>query len=195
MPGVQTNHLCGGIQYFDGQFDDARLLINLARHSGHHLVASKRYRETWSEQGYEFPVEGSDAPFEATLTDVGRLVAELTATPFATVRPECGPKPPKETIGIRFAGAVTTITWADCWDDEDGFVVEVIYSGTNAAGPVDDRVEYSVAANLTEFDLPAGDGLDGGCGLSMEVRLYVVRGADRQLANGIALINDCPGQG
>ncbi|WP_132055850.1 glycerol-3-phosphate dehydrogenase/oxidase [Pseudocnuella soli] len=31
LPGVQSNHLCGGIQYFDGQFDDARLALNLAQ--------------------------------------------------------------------------------------------------------------------------------------------------------------------
>jgi glycerol-3-phosphate dehydrogenase len=31
LPGVQTKELCGGVQYFDGQFDDARLALNLAQ--------------------------------------------------------------------------------------------------------------------------------------------------------------------
>ena len=31
LPNVQTENLIGGVQYFDGQFDDARLAINLAQ--------------------------------------------------------------------------------------------------------------------------------------------------------------------
>ncbi|MFC3196965.1 FAD-dependent oxidoreductase [Parapedobacter deserti] len=31
LPGIKTNQLRGGIRYFDGQFDDARLAINLAQ--------------------------------------------------------------------------------------------------------------------------------------------------------------------
>lgn len=31
IPGLNTNGLVGGIEYFDGQFDDARLAINLAQ--------------------------------------------------------------------------------------------------------------------------------------------------------------------
>lgn len=31
MPGVKQEHLLGGVQYHDGQFDDARLAINLAQ--------------------------------------------------------------------------------------------------------------------------------------------------------------------
>lgn len=33
LPGINTKGLVGGIQYFDGQFDDARLAINLAQTS------------------------------------------------------------------------------------------------------------------------------------------------------------------
>ena len=31
LPTINTKNLCGGIVYFDGQFDDARLAINLAQ--------------------------------------------------------------------------------------------------------------------------------------------------------------------
>ncbi|MBN4058090.1 FAD-dependent oxidoreductase, partial [Olleya sp. AH-315-K02] len=31
LPNLQTNHLVSGISYFDGQFDDARLALNLAQ--------------------------------------------------------------------------------------------------------------------------------------------------------------------
>lgn len=31
LPGVKTNKLSGGVRYFDGQFDDARMAINLAQ--------------------------------------------------------------------------------------------------------------------------------------------------------------------
>jgi glycerol-3-phosphate dehydrogenase len=31
LPGIKTNNLIGGVEYFDGQFDDARLAVNLAQ--------------------------------------------------------------------------------------------------------------------------------------------------------------------
>jgi glycerol-3-phosphate dehydrogenase len=31
LPDLSTNHLTGGVLYFDGQFDDSRLAINLAQ--------------------------------------------------------------------------------------------------------------------------------------------------------------------
>jgi glycerol-3-phosphate dehydrogenase len=31
VPGVRADHLVGGVQYWDGQFDDARLALSLAR--------------------------------------------------------------------------------------------------------------------------------------------------------------------
>src|SRR5699024_1112682 len=31
LPGVQTGNLKGGVKYWDGQFDDARLALTLAR--------------------------------------------------------------------------------------------------------------------------------------------------------------------
>lgn len=39
------------------------------------FIASERYRKQHTEAGRTFPVKGSDAPFEATLEDVGRVVA------------------------------------------------------------------------------------------------------------------------
>ncbi|MBK1441495.1 glycerol-3-phosphate dehydrogenase/oxidase [Parapedobacter sp. ISTM3] len=36
IPGIKTNRLKGGVRYFDGQFDDARLAINLAQTAAQH---------------------------------------------------------------------------------------------------------------------------------------------------------------
>ncbi len=36
LPGIKSKNLVGGIEYFDGQFDDARLAINLAQTAAEH---------------------------------------------------------------------------------------------------------------------------------------------------------------
>ncbi len=36
IPNIEAEHLLGGVEYFDGQFDDARLAITLARTAVHH---------------------------------------------------------------------------------------------------------------------------------------------------------------
>ncbi len=36
IPNIEPGHLLGGVEYFDGQFDDARLAITLARTAAHH---------------------------------------------------------------------------------------------------------------------------------------------------------------
>ncbi|MDX1668591.1 MAG: glycerol-3-phosphate dehydrogenase/oxidase, partial [Limnobacter sp.] len=63
LPGVQTTGLRGGVQYWDGQFDDARLCIELAvtaRGQGAHLLnyAAVQSMSPLPEGGYK--VEVSD---------------------------------------------------------------------------------------------------------------------------------------
>ncbi|WP_353196946.1 glycerol-3-phosphate dehydrogenase/oxidase [Parapedobacter defluvii] len=43
LPGIRTEHLKGGIRYFDGQFDDARLAINLAQTATQHGASVLNY--------------------------------------------------------------------------------------------------------------------------------------------------------
>ena len=43
LPGVKTAHLKGGVRYFDGQFDDARMAINLAQTAARHEATILNY--------------------------------------------------------------------------------------------------------------------------------------------------------
>lgn len=45
LPAVRTHNLKGGIQYFDGQFDDARLALNLAQTAAEHGASILNYAE------------------------------------------------------------------------------------------------------------------------------------------------------
>jgi len=45
MPGLAAKGLCGGIEYFDGQFDDARLAINLAQTASDYGACLVNYLE------------------------------------------------------------------------------------------------------------------------------------------------------
>ncbi len=45
LPGVERSGLCGGVLYYDGQFDDARLLITLAQTAADHGAALLNYAE------------------------------------------------------------------------------------------------------------------------------------------------------
>ena len=43
IPNIEQEHLLGGVEYFDGQFDDARLAVTLARTAEHHGAALLNY--------------------------------------------------------------------------------------------------------------------------------------------------------
>ncbi|WP_353128768.1 glycerol-3-phosphate dehydrogenase/oxidase, partial [Parapedobacter pyrenivorans] len=43
LPGIKTNRLKGGVRYLDGQFDDARMAINLAQTAAAHGAAVINY--------------------------------------------------------------------------------------------------------------------------------------------------------
>lgn len=45
LPGIKTTGLNGGVQYFDGQFDDARFAVNLAQTAVQHGAALLNYCE------------------------------------------------------------------------------------------------------------------------------------------------------
>jgi len=43
IPNIEQEHLLGGVEYFDGQFDDARLAVTLARTALHHGACILNY--------------------------------------------------------------------------------------------------------------------------------------------------------
>jgi glycerol-3-phosphate dehydrogenase len=43
IPNIESNNLQGGVEYFDGQFDDARLAVALARTAAHHGATMLNY--------------------------------------------------------------------------------------------------------------------------------------------------------
>lgn len=43
IPNIEQEHLLGGVEYFDGQFDDARLAVTLARTAAHHGASLLNY--------------------------------------------------------------------------------------------------------------------------------------------------------
>lgn len=62
MPGVKTNRLQGGVLYFDGQFDDARMAVNLAATCEDHGGTVLNYLQvTGLEKGTEGLLEAVSA--------------------------------------------------------------------------------------------------------------------------------------
>lgn len=105
IPNIEPEHLLGGVEYFDGQFDDSRLAITLARTAAHHgacvlnhtkvvgliktdgLVSGVRFTD--SETGRVFTATGA-VVINATgiFSDHVRLMDDAKATP--AVQPSQG---------------------------------------------------------------------------------------------------------
>lgn len=105
IPNIEPDHLLGGVEYFDGQFDDARLAIALARTAVHHgacvlnhaaveaviktngLVSGVRFTD--NESGRVFEASGA-VVINATgiFSDQIRLMDDAHATP--AVQPSQG---------------------------------------------------------------------------------------------------------
>ncbi len=67
LPGVKTNRLKGGVEYYDGQFDDARLAINLAQTATAHQACLLNYcRVTTLTKDKEGSVTGLEFMDEET---------------------------------------------------------------------------------------------------------------------------------
>ena len=62
LPTIRTEGLRGGVVYYDGQFDDARLLINLAETAAEHGAVLLNYAEvTGVTKGRDGTVDGVEA--------------------------------------------------------------------------------------------------------------------------------------
>ena len=106
LPHIKTKGLIGGVQYFDGQFDDARLAINLAQTASEHGATLLNYSEVISihkntqgkvdglvfrdREGQEDYVVKSKAVINATGIFVDDILKLDTTTHKNLVRPSQG---------------------------------------------------------------------------------------------------------
>lgn len=106
LPKVKTKGLQGGIQYFDGQFDDARLAINLAQTAAEHGATLLNYADvhtieksadgkvsglqfTDRESNISYPIEAHSI-INATGIFVDEILKMDSATHKNLVRPSQG---------------------------------------------------------------------------------------------------------
>ncbi|MEO6846492.1 MAG: glycerol-3-phosphate dehydrogenase/oxidase, partial [Chthoniobacterales bacterium] len=61
IPNIETEHLLGGVEYFDGQFDDARLAITLAQTAVDHGACMLNYMRVTGLQKKDGMVSGVTA--------------------------------------------------------------------------------------------------------------------------------------
>jgi glycerol-3-phosphate dehydrogenase len=81
IPNIEPEHLLGGVEYFDGQFDDARLAISLARTAAHHGACILNYARVDSltkKNGLVSGVRFTDAETGQSHTAEGAVVINAT---------------------------------------------------------------------------------------------------------------------
>jgi glycerol-3-phosphate dehydrogenase len=81
IPNIETRHLLGGVEYFDGQFDDARLAISLLRTAANHGAVLLNYapvEELTVAGGLVGGVVFRDAESGETQTVAARVVVNAT---------------------------------------------------------------------------------------------------------------------
>ena len=89
LPTVEREHLTGGVVYHDGQFDDARLALNLAQTAAAHGAALVNYAPCTGlvkERGVVAGVEIRDAETGAEFTVRARAVINATGVFVDAVR-------------------------------------------------------------------------------------------------------------
>jgi len=82
LPTLQPKGLLGGIQYFDGQFDDARLAINLAQTAAEHGATLLNYADviniTKNKQSYVSGLSFTDRTTQQSYTISAKAVINAT---------------------------------------------------------------------------------------------------------------------
>jgi len=82
LPTIQTNGLRGGVVYFDGQFDDARLLVHLARTAEEKGAVLVNYAEVTAlardDSGYVSGVSARDVLGGGAIGAAARVVVNAT---------------------------------------------------------------------------------------------------------------------
>lgn len=65
LPGIKANRLCGGVQYWDGQFEDARLALALVKS----LVRAGGTALNYAQVDAVERIDGRSHPFSLSVTD------------------------------------------------------------------------------------------------------------------------------
>lgn len=81
IPNIETEHLIGGVEYFDGQFDDARLAVTLAQTATHHGACVLNYCKVTGitkENNLTSGVEFTDAETGVQYTATASVVINAT---------------------------------------------------------------------------------------------------------------------
>ena len=82
LPGLKAGRLKGGVQYYDGQFDDARLLIHLAMTAADHGATLMNYcpatKLLRDDEGYVNGLIARDAETGEELKIAARIVVNAT---------------------------------------------------------------------------------------------------------------------
>jgi glycerol-3-phosphate dehydrogenase len=96
LPALEPEELRGGVVYFDGQFDDARLLIHLAMTAADHGATLLNYCPVTSLQrdadGYVNGVMARDEETGEELTIAARMVVNATGVFTDSIRQMADPK-------------------------------------------------------------------------------------------------------
>jgi glycerol-3-phosphate dehydrogenase len=95
LPGLEPEGLLGGVVYYDGQFDDARLLIHLAMTAADHGATLVNYCPATGllrdAEGYINGVTARDEETGETLTIPARMVVNATGVFTDSVRKMADP--------------------------------------------------------------------------------------------------------
>ena len=96
LPALEPEELRGGVVYYDGQFDDARLLIHLAMTAADHGAAVLNYcpatRMLRDGEGYLNGLTARDEESGEELTIAARIVVNATGVFTDSVRKMADPK-------------------------------------------------------------------------------------------------------
>jgi glycerol-3-phosphate dehydrogenase len=95
LPGLEPDELRGGVVYYDGQFDDARLLIHLAMTAADHGATLLNYCPVTSllrdTEGYVNGITARDTETEEKHTIRARIVVNATGVFTDTIRQMADP--------------------------------------------------------------------------------------------------------
>lgn len=97
LPNIETEHLTGGVIYHDGQFDDARLGINLAQTAAEHGAVVLNYVRCdglIKERGQIVGVLATDVEMDAGIEIRARCVINATGVFADAVRRKDEPQAP-----------------------------------------------------------------------------------------------------
>lgn len=124
LPGVATSGLRGGVQYWDGQFEDARLALALARtlqaHEGHVL----NYMRVASVQAHDDPTHGARHTLVLdNQRETGQFEVRARAVVNATGVWVDGLRPPTQATLVRASQGVHLVIARDFMPGDQALLI------------------------------------------------------------------------